>query len=148
MNDVNPASPVATVAFRLGTLGAVMTDRFAARIESYDLKPKHVGLMTVLDSGGGSSQLEIARIMGIAPSLVVSLADHLENLGAIQRIRDPEDRRRQVLTLTASGRDLLRDCAREAQEVDAEFTAGLSPADQATLSRLLGTVAAVAGLPA
>jgi len=35
--------------------------------------------------------------MGVAPSLVVALADHLKELEAVQRVRDPADRRRQIL---------------------------------------------------
>ncbi|GHI35797.1 MarR family winged helix-turn-helix transcriptional regulator [Streptomyces violascens] len=96
-----------SVVFRLGVLGAAATDLFAARIEAHELKPKHVGLMVVLDAGRASSQLEIAGVMGVAPSLVVALADHLEKLGAVQRVRDPADRRRQTLTLTEHGRELL-----------------------------------------
>jgi hypothetical protein len=33
--------------------------------------PKHVGLMLVLQAGLASSQLEIAKVMDVAPSLVV-----------------------------------------------------------------------------
>lgn len=38
--------------------------------------------------------------MGVVPSLVVTLADQLEGLGAIERVRDPDDRRRHRLGLT------------------------------------------------
>ncbi|MFF2329600.1 MULTISPECIES: hypothetical protein [unclassified Streptomyces] len=40
-----------------------------------------VGLLAVLDSGQAASQLEIARLMRVAPSLVVSLADRLDAMG-------------------------------------------------------------------
>jgi DNA-binding MarR family transcriptional regulator len=83
----------------------------------------------------------------VAPSLVVTLADHLEQIGAIERLRDPADRRRQVLTLTDAGRALLRACLAAARELDAGLTAGLSPADRATLSRILDQLAAEADLP-
>ncbi|WP_237536094.1 helix-turn-helix domain-containing protein [Streptomyces sp. SID3343] len=74
--------------------------RFTERIQPYGLKPEHVGLMAVLAAGTADSQQDIARTMGVAPSLVVTLADHLEELDAIRRERDPADRRRQILTLT------------------------------------------------
>jgi DNA-binding MarR family transcriptional regulator len=134
---VAPGKVYESVVFRLGVLGAKATELFAARIEVYDLKPKHVGLMVVLESGGASSQLEIARAMGVAPSLVVALADHLEGLRAISRVRDPADRRRQVLTLTGRGRELLTNCAEAARAVDAEFAPDLTEAESAVLTRLL-----------
>jgi DNA-binding MarR family transcriptional regulator len=148
VNDVKRESGVpGTVVYRLGVLGTLAADRFAARIEPHDLKPKHVGLMTALAAGRPASQQELATRLGVAPSLVVSLADHLEALGAITRVRDPDDRRRQVLTLTAHGRKLLKDCETVARQLDDEFTAALTAPQRAALSRALGILAADAGLP-
>ncbi|NUS02609.1 MAG: MarR family transcriptional regulator, partial [Nonomuraea sp.] len=109
--------------------------------------PKHVGLLTLLEARGAASQLDVARTMGVAPSLVVTLADHLERLGAISRVRDAEDRRRQLLDLTDEGRALLGRCLEAALELDAELTGRLGPQDRAVLGKVLGTLAAQAGLP-
>lgn len=147
MKEVKARSLPATVAFRLGVLGALMSDRTAAAMAPLDLKPKHVGLLSVLDAGGAASQLDVARTLRVAPSLVVSLADHLERLGAIQRVRDAEDRRRQVLTLTAAGRELLRSCLAAAQALDAELVANLGTADRAALTRILDQLVTEADLP-
>ncbi|MFE3102394.1 MarR family winged helix-turn-helix transcriptional regulator [Nocardia tengchongensis] len=148
MNDVKkPTGLPRTVAFRLGTVGAVVADRFAARIEELDLKPKHAGLMTALSHGEAASQQELAGRLGVAPSLVVALADHLERLGAIERVRDPGDRRRQVLRLTAHGHTLLAACEQAALELDDELTAGMTAAQRTALQRALGVLAAEAGLP-
>ncbi|MDH6138817.1 MULTISPECIES: MarR family winged helix-turn-helix transcriptional regulator [Kitasatospora] len=137
-----------TVVFRLGTLGTVAADRFAAAIEPLDLKPKHVGLMASLAHGEASaSQQELAGRLGVVPSLVVSLADHLERLGAVQRVRDPGDRRRQILTLTDQGRALLAQCTATARELDERFTAVLSAKQRAALQEALAILAAEAGLP-
>ncbi|MGW7258452.1 MarR family winged helix-turn-helix transcriptional regulator [Streptomyces sp. NPDC054834] len=148
MNEVKGSAGLPqTLAFRLGTLGAVIGDRFAERIEPYALKPKHVGLLTALGQGPFASQQDLAGRLGVAPSLVVSLADHLEGLGAVRRVRDPDDRRRQVLTLTEQGHRLLGHCAAEARALDAEITAQLSPAQREILREALGALATRAGLP-
>ncbi|MEV0200104.1 MarR family winged helix-turn-helix transcriptional regulator [Nonomuraea sp. NPDC050691] len=115
---------------------------------AHDLKPKHVGLLAVLDSGAAASQLDVARLMDVAPSLVVSLADRLEELGAVRRERDPSDRRRQILTLTAEGRDLPAACTESAAELDAELLEELGPDEAETLSAVLRTLATRTGLPA
>jgi DNA-binding MarR family transcriptional regulator len=141
VKDVQPASPAQTTAFRLGVLGTLVTDRFAAGIEAIGLKPKHAGLLTVLDQLGSASQQEVAKVMRVAPSLIVVFADHLERLEAIQRVRDPQDRRRQVLTLTGRGRQLLATCAELADEVGREFTGSLTARQRAALDDALGTLA-------
>ncbi|KAB8191496.1 MarR family transcriptional regulator [Nonomuraea phyllanthi] len=147
VNDVNATSLPGTLAFRFGTLGAMVTDLFVAALAPLDLKPKHVGVMVMLDLHGPAAQLEIARTMGVAPSLVVSLADHLEKLGAIQRVRDAGDRRRQVLSLTGKGRELLADALAAANRLDADLAGPLNEKDRKELNRLLGVLAAEAGLP-
>ncbi|MFK8844134.1 MarR family winged helix-turn-helix transcriptional regulator [Streptomyces sp. Ac-502] len=85
--------------------------------------------------------------MRVAPSLVVQLADHLEALGAIERVRDPADRRRQRLTLTEGGSRLLGAAGGLAEALDEELTAPLTPEDRAALSRILERLAARAGIP-
>lgn len=136
-----------SVAFHLGMLGTIATDRFAARLEKIELKPKQVGLMLVLQAGLASSQLEIAKVMGVAPSLVVMFADHLEELGAIKRVRDPEDRRRQLLSLTDKGKVLLYECAGIAKSIDQEIAADLSKEERAALVTLLGKIGARLKVP-
>lgn len=144
MNDVKVT---ATIAFRLGTLGALVGDRFAERLAVRDLKPKHVGLMALLESGAAASQLDVAKLMHVAPSLLVSLADHLEARGAVKRERDPEDRRKQILALTDQGLALLAECTALARALDAELVDGLSPEEEAGLRKVLRRVAASVGLP-
>ncbi|GAA1254270.1 MarR family transcriptional regulator [Kitasatospora nipponensis] len=147
MNAPSPVPLPATVTFRLGTLGSLVTERFTERIEAFGLKPKDVGLLTLLQAGGPASQLEVARTMGVAPSLVVTVADRLEALGAVRRLRDPGDRRRQQLVLTEPGRTLLARCAATAEELGRELLAALEEQDRQVLHQALGRLAAAHGLP-
>lgn len=149
VNDVKGARELtATATFRLGVLGSVATARFTDRVAALDLKPKHVGLLTALAQGADLSQQELASQLGVAPSLVVALADHLEGLGAVSRQRDRADRRRQVLTLTDHGRALLAECAATATELDADLLADLTPAQRAALADTLAALARALNLPA
>ena len=149
MKNVKSAGALTdTVTFHLGTLGTIITDRFAGRIGEFGLKPKHVGLLVMLDAGGPASQQQLARALRVVPSLVVALADQLEDLGAVRRQRDPDDRRRQNLVLTARGRTLLRRCTAIAAAMDAELTADLDPPAREALRRALMAVTASHGFPA
>ncbi|MEY9872623.1 DNA-binding MarR family transcriptional regulator [Streptacidiphilus sp. MAP12-33] len=139
----------ATLVFTLGTLGTVATDRFTRALDAFDLglKPKHVALLVTLGAGAAASQQELAGRMGVAPSLVVSLTDHLEQLGAVQRVRDPQDRRRQVLTLTTVGRRLVERCEAAGRALDDELAAPLTPDQRAALAQALRLLADQVGLP-
>lgn len=138
--------PVGATTFLLGTIGVVVAQRFADRIAPLDLRPNHSGLLRLLASGGAPAQLDIARTMGVAPSLIVRLVDHLEQMSAIARVRDPGDRRRQTLELTEFGRVLLGQCEQIARELDAEVFAGLTDAEREGLRAVLHQVAGDLGL--
>ncbi|WAL62975.1 MarR family transcriptional regulator [Amycolatopsis cynarae] len=147
MKDVKGLPLTGTIAFRLGVLGATANAAVAERFEKHALTLKHVGLLAVLDEGGGASQQEIAQRMRVAPSLVVTLADQLAGLGAIVRERDPRDRRRQVLSLTGDGRALLKSCVAAAHAVDAELTAALTREQREGLRTALRILAGGNGFP-
>ncbi|BBX87210.1 hypothetical protein MAUB_50830 [Mycolicibacterium aubagnense] len=61
-----------------------------------------------LDRGGPASAAELARVEQISPQAMrVTLGD-LESRGLVQRQPDPNDGRRVVMSLTASGVELVR----------------------------------------
>lgn len=126
-----------SACFRLGLLGARITQEFSERIERVRITHKQVGLLAVVSAGLAHSQREIAARLHVAPSLVVSLVDQLIEAGAVTRSRSASDRRVQVIDLTDRGRELLAASACAAAELDAEFRASLSPAGQSALDVLL-----------
>lgn len=137
MNDDNSEAIMTAACFRLGLLGASITQGFSERIERIGITHKQVGLLAVVGAGLARSQRDIAARLHVAPSLVVSLVDQLIELGAVNRSRSVSDRRVQVVELTDRGRDLLAESARAAAELDAEFRASLSPAGRSALDTLL-----------
>ena len=139
--------PLTQLTFRLGVLGAMQEARYAEALAPSGLKPKHVALLGLLERDGADSQQEVARRMRIAPSLVVLLADQLEDLGAVDRVRDPLDRRRQNLTLTAEGHKMLATCTDLAVGLDEELVAPLTAADRAALRRIMAKLAVANDLP-
>jgi DNA-binding MarR family transcriptional regulator len=94
----------------------------------------------VLTFAGGSeelSQLEVSRRLGLDPTIVVGLVDDLEARRAIQRVRDPNDRRRSLLELTASGRNLHAEAAAAVEAAEREFLGPLPAGDRKVLRRML-----------
>ena len=65
-------------------------------------------ILACLDEYGPACQKDIAARLGIDGGDTVTYVDGLELKGLVRRERDERDRRRQILTLTADGRRLLR----------------------------------------
>jgi MarR family transcriptional regulator, lower aerobic nicotinate degradation pathway regulator len=98
---------------------------------------QHFTVLTSLSQQGPASQAELGRRLSIDRSDLHALLAGLERDGLVGRVRDQQDRRRNVVTLTRAGRSAL---ARLDQLIDAAQDAllqPLSPAERQELTRLL-----------
>ena len=109
---------------------------FAAYSEA-GLHPYHHAILAVLDEGSLATQGAIADTLGYDKGQLVGLLDELENAGLIERRRDPTDRRRQLVRMTASGRKTLERLRRLSGRLESEFLAALSDEERAQLHTLL-----------
>ena len=110
------------------------------------LSVKAVGAMTVLEAEGPLSQRRLAGRQGIDRTTMVAVVDELERRGAVERRRDPGDRRANALRLTASGRRLLTRARTAVAAAEPACRAPLPEQDQHRLRAAL-RVLIVAGPP-
>lgn len=106
-------------------------------MRALDLRDRHLMVLTILDADANQSQQDLARHLGLDPTLVVSLVDSLEEKGLCERARHPDDRRRHVLRLTAKGRRTYREARALAAKVGDQLFAPLDRAERAQLTALL-----------
>lgn len=98
-------------------------------------------LLASLADEGPASQAELGRRTGIDPSDVVAAINELEARRALTRARDPQDARRNVITLTAAGRRELARLDAVVADVQERFLAPLSESERRQLQRLLTKLA-------
>jgi DNA-binding MarR family transcriptional regulator len=109
------------LASELARRGAALVGQALAQ---EDARRQHFAVLTSLAEQGAASQAALGRRLWIDRSDLHALLTELERDGRVARVRDPEDRRRNVVTLTANGKALLR---RLDKRVDAAQTALLEP---------------------
>jgi DNA-binding MarR family transcriptional regulator len=98
---------------------------------------QHFVVLTSLAEQGAASQAALGRRLWIDRSDLHAILNDLEQRGWVARVRDEQDRRRNVVALTRAGRTAL---ARLDKRVDAAQDALLAPlpaADRRELRRLL-----------
>jgi DNA-binding MarR family transcriptional regulator len=134
--------------FLLVQLGTHAHRRFAERLAALELHPRHFGMLSHLAASEGQSQQALSMALGIHRSAVVALVDDLEQRGLAERRRDPGDRRAYTLFLTSTGRNLLEELRRAADDEDAELLAALDASERSQLITLLQRVADAQGLTA
>ena len=104
------------------------------------LTPKAFGALAVLDAEGPLSQRRLGARQGIDRTTAVAVVDELERHGAVERRRDPVDRRAYSLHVTAPGRRLLARARTVIADAEQEFLAPLAAGDRARLRTSLRTL--------
>jgi DNA-binding MarR family transcriptional regulator len=102
----------------------------------------HYALLATLAEAGAISQAELGRRIGLDRSDVTALVNLLEGHGFIERVPDPADRRRNLVSLTSAGTDHLVAMDAVVGGAQAELLAPLDEADRVTLVRLLRRILA------
>ncbi|PZE23196.1 MULTISPECIES: MarR family winged helix-turn-helix transcriptional regulator [unclassified Curtobacterium] len=141
--SVDPRPPhalrtlVSWQAARVATIGTRLT---AARMP---LEARSdFAVLSALQEYGPLSQADIGRVLGLDRNNVNGIVVRLDADESVLRTPDPADRRRNIVTITANGGERLADLRTQADAVQDELLAALSPADRDALVRLLGDVLA------
>src|SRR5215213_11717804 len=121
----------------LALLGQDAMRRLREALDAYDLKPRQHYLLGLLREYGATGQRELGEIMGVDPSVLVTLLNPLEAGGFVSRERDPADRRRHVVTLTAAGWRHFDDATRAQREAEDALFAGLDDDQRRQLEAVL-----------
>ncbi len=72
------------------------------------LTPVQLMILKVLQEEGRLTASALSRRVSLTPATLSGLLDRLEERGLLERQRDVQDRRRQWLLISGTGRELLR----------------------------------------
>lgn len=95
-------------------------------------------ILAALQEFGTANQTELARRCRMDRSDVVAAVHDLATEGHLQRTPDPDDRRRNIVAITSTGRQQLRRVDRALDAVQDKLVEPLSPDETQTLMALLG----------
>jgi DNA-binding MarR family transcriptional regulator len=136
-----PAELVASPGFLLARLGIGLKTETMEEFERAGFSGYHYSILALLDEGSRKTQSAIADVLRYDPSQLVALLDGLEERGLVERRRDPEDRRRQMVTLTPSGRQQLASFRKLVRKIEDDFLAPLTEDERAVMHDLLLRIA-------
>jgi len=107
--------------------------------DEFDVTLPRFDLMAQLDKAPNGMTLgELSKRMMVSNGNVTGLAERLVEQGLLDRRAAPNDRRAQIVSLTAEGRRVFRTMARTHEDWIAEIFAGLDAGEIETLMSLLG----------
>jgi DNA-binding MarR family transcriptional regulator len=137
-SEVNPLPGVGT---RLGYLlkhGHLEIETLNdAALAPFEIDSRELGILLSIADLGAASQQQIAERLGIDRTTMVARIDALEVKGIVSRQPDPDDRRRNVVTLTEPGRKTVTAATAASDKAERDFLSGLSVAEVKQLRDLL-----------
>ncbi|WP_019969326.1 MarR family winged helix-turn-helix transcriptional regulator [Mycobacterium sp. 141] len=104
---VEPPTPEHVAAALFGGI-ALITRRVRQLQAPGDLTLPERAALERLDRGGPTSAADLARIEQISPQAMGVTLGALQSRGFVRRTPDPRDARRQIMSLTAQGSEILQ----------------------------------------
>lgn len=126
LDGIDPGLLGTSVGPSIRVLRNLLASRIVSAFEPFGLRSGTFSTMALISANPGCSQSDIARNVATDKSIVVAIIDDLEKRGLAERQRSSEDRRRNALTLTQKGQDMMMELDRIAREVEAPIRTALS----------------------
>ena len=123
--------------FLLMRLGVGFKAKTLARAEKLGFEPYDYSLLAILAEGVRETQATMSDALALEPSRLVALLDSLEERGLVVRQRDPQDRRRHVVSITTEGKRKLSKLREGAKQLEEEFFAPLDPESRKVFHEML-----------
>jgi DNA-binding MarR family transcriptional regulator len=108
-----------------------------AALMPFGIDSRELGILLSIAGAGAASQQQIAERLGIDRTTMVARIDALEAKGIVSRQPDPDDRRRNVVTLTKPGQRTVAAATAASEKAERDFLSDLSAAEVTQLRHLL-----------
>jgi DNA-binding MarR family transcriptional regulator len=105
-----------------------------------DARTYHFAILAALEEGGPASQAALSQFCGIDRSDIVAMVNELVEQGLVIRSPDPDDRRRNIITMTPAGRQRLDQLDTVLNGAQSNLLAPLTAAEREQLIGLLTRV--------
>jgi DNA-binding MarR family transcriptional regulator len=132
----------ANTLFLLARLGFTIKARVLEEFEEAGFTMYEYSVLAMLAEGACEAQATIADVLNLDRSQLVGVLDKLEERSLIERMRDPNDRRRHRVSLTPAGKREFAKLRAIVRKVDASILEPLDEETRKSLHQALLTVAA------
>ena len=110
---------------------------FLSVLADAQLTPTQFFALARLHETGKLSQNRLGRLAAMDPATIQGVIRRLQERGFIERLPDPNDRRRMVLSLSPLGRETVAALLADAESIGEEILSPLDPEQRRTFLSLL-----------
>ena len=136
-----PEELLESTLFLLARLGYALKARLIEEFEQAGFSLYQYGVLATLGEGACGTQATLADLLHLDRSQLVGVLDELEERELIERQRDPNDRRRHAVSLTADGKRQLVKLRKLVKGIEEAVLEPLEPRSRDLLHKALLTLA-------
>ena len=136
-----PVELLGSTLFLLARLGYALKARLVEEFEQAGFSIYQYGVLATLGEGACETQATLADMLHLDRSQLVGVLDELEERELIERQRDPNDRRRHAVSLTADGKRQLVKLRKLVKGIEEAVLEPLEPRSRDLLHKALLTLA-------
>ncbi|MEU3273326.1 MarR family transcriptional regulator [Saccharomonospora sp. NPDC006951] len=140
MGTETPAGQLAsTTGYLMLRLGDLVKSRIDDELTAWDISGRELRVMTFA-CAGPRSQRDLCEHSGLDRTTMVAVIDRLEKLGYARRERSDTDRRKQLVSLSERGTQIVEKALSRLAEAEAEFLGPLTTSQRRQLATLLSAL--------
>lgn len=124
----------------LAIIGRKFLNALHLKLNDLDIERNFYALLIIEAGGGGITQQDLAELLDSDKVSVVRIIDYLSNKGYVQRVKDPADKRKYGLNLTAKAKKEMPMIKEGIEEVTKNAFKGLSGEQIEELYRTLNII--------
>ena len=134
--------PEVNTTYLLGRAHKLLNDRIREGViaAGHPIRAAHGAVFVNIDRAG-SRLTHLAERAAMTPQAMGELVDDLAELGYVERVADPADRRAKLIMLTGLGYDAVQAAYDTILDIEAELLAELGAGGLAKLQRVLRRLA-------
>nr|PPQ62681.1 transcriptional regulator [Streptomyces sp. QL37] len=137
---MTPSSVLSLNAYLMYATGKAARRRLTGTLTAHGLRLWHLTILAMLDEAGRLSKGDLASRLDMNQSDLTRTVTDLDAAGYVVCARDPSDRRRIEVALTAAGRCALARLDADVAATEAELLAPLSSEEREQFASLLRRV--------
>jgi MarR family transcriptional regulator, lower aerobic nicotinate degradation pathway regulator len=127
--------------FVLAMLAETGSVYFNEALAPLGIRRNHLHVLILVAEHQPVQQVELGRLLVLSPATITHVVNDLEELGALERRRDPGDKRAHHLHLTERGTAMIREAEAISHQATESVFAVLSRAERKALHGMLIRVA-------
>ena len=104
----------------------------------YKVLPGQFPALVMLYQNDGLTQADLCQRINVEQPTMANTLNRMERDGLVQRVGDPDDKRRSLIYLTDRAMAFKDDLIERARQVPGQALAGLDSADQDKLFHIIG----------